>query len=131
MSGYTVLIVEDELLIRLALREHLQECGFSVLEAANAAEAIGVMESHDEIDLVFSDVRMPGDMDGIGLAAWIVERWPGLPVMLTSGELARVQASPELAKARNCYSFPKPYRYSEVSARITSAIEERKMRARR
>jgi CheY-like chemotaxis protein len=101
LSGHTILIVEDELLIRLALREHLEACGFSVLEAADAAEAMDLMECHAEIALVFSDVRMPGDMDGIDLAEWILKHWPGLPVMLTSGELGRIKASEELAAAKN------------------------------
>jgi CheY-like chemotaxis protein len=76
LSGHTILIVEDELLIRLALREHLEAYGFSVLEAADAAEAMDLMEYHAEIALVFSDVRMPGDMDGIDLAEWILNIGP-------------------------------------------------------
>lgn len=121
MSGHTILIVEDELLIRLALREHLEACGFSVLEASDAAEAMDMMERHS-IDLVFSDVRMPGDMDGIDLAEWILKHWPGLPVMLTSGELARVRAKEELIRAKNFCAFSKPYRYDEVSTKMASAI---------
>ena len=124
MSGHTILIVEDELLIRLALREHLEECGFSVLEAADAAEAMDLMERHDQIALVFTDVRMPGDMDGIDLAEWILKHWPGLPVMLTSGELGRIKANEELAKAENFSAFSKPYRYGEISAKIILAIEK-------
>ena len=124
MSGHTILIVEDELLIRLALREHLQECGFTVLEAADAAEAMDLMERHGEIALVFSDVRMPGDMDGIDLAEWVLKHWPRMPVMLTSGELARVKASETLAQAKNFSAFGKPYRYAEISTKITLAIEK-------
>jgi CheY-like chemotaxis protein len=124
LSGHTILIVEDELLIRLALREHLEACGFSVLEAADAAEAMDLMERHDEIALVFSDVRMPGDMDGIDLAEWILKHWPGLPVMLTSGELGRIKASEELARAENFSAFSKSYRYAEITAKMTLAIEK-------
>jgi CheY-like chemotaxis protein len=124
LSGHTILIVEDELMIRLALREHLEECGFAVLEAADAAEAMDLMERHDEIALVFSDVRMPGDMDGIDLAEWILKHWPGLPVMLTSGELGRISASEELSRAANVFAFSKPYRYGEISAKMILAIEK-------
>jgi len=122
LDGHTILIVEDELLIRLALREHLEGCGFRVLEAADAAEAMDLIERHDEIALVFSDVRMPGDMDGIDLARWVLKHRPGLPVMLTSGELARVQASKELSGSENFSAFSKPYRYDEVSAKMLLAL---------
>jgi len=126
LSGHTILIVEDEPLIRLALSEHLQDLGFQVLEAATAAEATALMDRHRGIDLVFSDVRMPGEMDGIALAQWILEHRPGMPVMLTSGELSRVKAIEELSGAKNFSAFAKPYRYAEISAKITAAIERKK-----
>lgn len=118
LSGHTILIVEDELLIRLALSEHLRDLGFEVLEAASAAEAVAMMDRHRGIDLVFSDVRMPGEMDGIALAQWILEHRPGMPVMLTSGELARVKAVEELSGAENFSAVAKPYRYADVSAKM-------------
>jgi DNA-binding NtrC family response regulator len=118
LAEHTILIVEDELLIRLALREHLEECGFDVLEAADAAEAMDLMERHERIALIFSDVRMPGDMDGIDLAQWVLKCRPGMPVMLTSGELARVKACETLSRAENFSTFSKPYRYGEVSAKM-------------
>lgn len=128
MSGHTVLIVEDEPLIRMALSEHLQDLGFQVLEAASAAEAMTVMDRHRGIDLVFSDVRMPGEMDGIGLARWILKHWPGMPVMLTSGELSRVKAVEELSEADNFSTLAKPYRYVDVCARMVMAIERKNER---
>jgi CheY-like chemotaxis protein len=65
-----VLVVEDEVLIRLVIADYLRECGYRVHEAANAAEAVAVLESGTvAIDIVFSDVLMPGDMDGFGLCA--------------------------------------------------------------
>ena len=67
----TILIVEDEFLARAMLSDHLQECGFMVLEAANADEAIKTIQTGIPIDLVLTDIRMPGSMNGFGLAKWI------------------------------------------------------------
>jgi DNA-binding NtrC family response regulator len=126
LSGHTILIVEDEPLIRLALSEHLQDLGFQVLEAANAAEATALLDRHRGIDLVFSDVRMPGEMDGIALAQWILEHRPGMPVMLTSGELSRVKTIEELNGAENFSTLAKPYRYAEIGEKMAEAIERKK-----
>ncbi len=128
LSGHTILIVEDEPLIRLALSEHLQDLGFQVLEAATAAEATALLDRHRGIDLVFSDVRMPGEMDGIALAQWILEHRPGMPVMLTSGELSRVKAIEELNGAENFSTLAKPYRYAEIGAKMAEAIERKNER---
>ena len=82
-----ILLVEDEVLVRLALSDYLQECGFKVYEAGTAAEAIEILDSKEVIiDLVFSDVRMPGGMDGFGLASWVRAYRPGIPVILTSAD---------------------------------------------
>ena len=64
----TILLVEDQTLVRLALAHHLGECGYAVLEAENADEALVLLGRHPEIDVVFTDVQMPGSMDGLGLA---------------------------------------------------------------
>jgi CheY-like chemotaxis protein len=70
-SVYTVLLVEDEVLIRLGVAEHLREAGFNVVEAATATEAREIMLAGVAIDLVFSDINMPGELDGVGLAKWL------------------------------------------------------------
>ena len=68
----TVLVVEDEFLIRAMLSDYLQECGFKVLEGSTADEAVAIIENVDvPIDLVLTDIRMPGSMDGFGLARWV------------------------------------------------------------
>ena len=74
----TVLIVDDEFLARALLSDHLQECGFMVFEAANADEAISTIETGIPIDLVLTDVRMPGSMNGFGLAKWINANRPNI-----------------------------------------------------
>jgi CheY-like chemotaxis protein len=80
-----VLVVEDEPLLRLDISESLMDAGFLVFEAGNAAEAISILAEHHEIRLVFTDVDMPGGMDGIVLAAYIRDRWPPLKIIVTSG----------------------------------------------
>jgi CheY-like chemotaxis protein len=68
-TGHTILVVEDDIFVRLDIAEYLRDCGYRVIEAGTAAEAIDVLESNVPIDLVFSDIQMPGEMDGFGLAA--------------------------------------------------------------
>src|SRR5262245_51283940 len=81
-----VLVVEDEILIRMAIADHLREAGLRVYEATTATEAIDLLaHCGDEIDAVFSDIMMPGDTDGVGLAAWMDENCPAVPLILTSG----------------------------------------------
>jgi two-component system, response regulator PdtaR len=82
-----ILIAEDEVLIRFALSDCLADRGIKVFEAGNACEAIGLLEAEPEIALVFTDIRMPGVMNGIDLALWIHSHRPGLAVVLTSGEM--------------------------------------------
>ena len=79
-----VLVVEDEILIRLDLADILREDGYLVHEAADAREALALMQAVDAIGLVITDVRMPGEIDGLGLARRIRADWPGLPVVIAS-----------------------------------------------
>jgi DNA-binding NtrC family response regulator len=80
-----VLIVEDEFLILMEIADHLRKEGFMVLEASNADEAIRILESRSDIRLVFTDVDMPGSMDGLKLAAFVRDRWPPIKLIVTSG----------------------------------------------
>jgi DNA-binding response OmpR family regulator len=113
----TILVVEDEVLIRLVIAEYLRECGYRVHEAAHADEAIAVLESPDvKIDIVFSDVLMPGSMDGFGLARWVRANRPKIDVVLTSG----IERSAEIA-GMLCEAGPlleKPYEPQSVVDRI-------------
>ncbi len=87
-----VLMVEDELLIRFSLSEELRDAGLDVIEAINADEATVALESSVSIDLVISDVRMPGTMDGIDLLRLIKGRYPEMPVIIYSGHYDPAQA---------------------------------------
>jgi CheY-like chemotaxis protein len=82
-----VLIVEDEFLIRMDARDMVRSAGFEVVEAENADEAILILEDRLDITVVFTDVQMPGSMDGLKLAAAIRGRWPPIKIVATSGML--------------------------------------------
>jgi DNA-binding NtrC family response regulator len=119
-----VLLVEDDALLRLLTAEALQESGFEVRQAGSAVEAVEILESEESaIDLVFSDVRMPGNIDGIGLLRWARENRPRLPVILTSGYHSGAQAVRQLA-GREPF-IPKPYDPFQVASRIRERLERR------
>jgi CheY-like chemotaxis protein len=80
-----VLVVEDEALVRLSAREEIEAAGFKVYEAYNADEAIRLLEANPDIELIFTDVDMPGSMDGVKLAHYVRTRWPPVKIIVTSG----------------------------------------------
>ena len=82
-----VLIVEDELFVRMDAANIIEKAGFGVVEACNADEAIEILETRDDISVVVTDVAMPGSMDGVRLAATIRDRWPPIELILTSGKV--------------------------------------------
>lgn len=84
---YTILVVEDEALIRMGICDYLDSVGYKVLEAANADEALAVLESDQRIDLLLTDIDMPGSMDGLRLAAAVADRWPPVRIIVLSGRL--------------------------------------------
>jgi two-component system, response regulator PdtaR len=80
-----ILVVEDEVLVRLATREGVEAAGFQVHDAHDADEAIQLLEAHPDIGLIFTDVDMPGSMDGVKLAHYVRNRWPPVKIIVTSG----------------------------------------------
>ena len=84
-QSVAVLVVEDEYLIRMDTTASLETIGFIVFEAGNAAEAIRCLELHKEIRLIFTDINMPGSMDGLALARYVRGRWPPVKIIVTSG----------------------------------------------
>jgi CheY-like chemotaxis protein len=119
----TVLIVEDEPVIRLALQESLEDNGFQTLEAANAREALDAIGKLGRaIDLVFTDIRMPGEMDGIKLAQWVRQQMPHIPVIVASGYRSNAREAMEAGED----VCEKPYRLEDVVARIRATIETHK-----
>ena len=110
----SILVVEDEVLIRLTVADHLRDCGFRVLEAANGDEACRIMEAGETVDLVFTDIQMPGQLDGFSLARWVRDRKPGVPVLLTSGYVK----SAELAHDLCTEIVSKPYDHDDLVKRL-------------
>jgi two-component system, response regulator PdtaR len=106
-----ILIVEDEVLTRMTLAEELREAGYSVVEAANADAAMAYLNTGDQIDLVFSDVTMPGSMDGLELARRLRVERPALPIILSSASSQGVEAV-----------ITKPYRMERVLSIISKAL---------
>ena len=84
-NNSTVLVVEDEALLRLCAAGTLEDSGFHVLEAGDASEALWLLESHPEIRVLFTDVQMPGKYDGLQLAQLVHEHWPRVVLLVTSG----------------------------------------------
>ena len=88
---FTVLVVEDDLLVRLDLVETLQRAGYRTYEAGTARDAISLLEKHAEIRVVFTDIEMPGTMDGLALAHYVRFRWPPTIIVISSGQLRPTQ----------------------------------------
>lgn len=116
---HVVLVVEDEVLIRVILADSLRHAGYSVLEAATGDEALVLLASGIPCDLVVSDVRMPGKTDGQALLRQTKVDHPYLPVILVSGHLLSFDI--ENADA----FFSKPYDFSKVVAAVGRLIKER------
>jgi CheY-like chemotaxis protein len=115
-----VLVVEDEHLIRMDTASSLEDEGFIVHEAANAAEAIRCLELHSEIRLVFTDVNMPGTMDGVALAHYVRGRWPPVKLIVTSG-YAKIQES-DLPPGS--LFVAKPYHVETIADRMDELIAD-------
>jgi len=111
-SAIVVLVVEDEVLILLDTAESLKGYGFEVIEACDADIAIQLLEGRDDVALMFTDVNMPGSMDGLKLARTVQDRWPEIQIIVTSGKpVPETQRLP--AKGR---FFAKPYQTDEVAS---------------
>ncbi|MGP9810512.1 response regulator [Rhodopseudomonas sp. NSM] len=82
-----VLVVEDEALLRMNAVDIIEEAGFEVIEASNADDAIAILESRDDIRVVFTDIQIPGSMDGLKLARAVSGRWPPIKIIATSGRV--------------------------------------------
>jgi len=110
----SILMVEDEALLLLCVASELRDAGFRVIEAANADQAVKVLETERSIDILFTDVDMPGSMDGVRLSAFVAQRWPPIKIIVTSGkQIARTGVLP--AKA---LFIPKPYEFATLQANI-------------
>ena len=122
----TILVVEDEVLIRMVISEFLRGCGYKVIEAANSDEAIIVLQDPEiTIDVVFSDIEMPGSMDGFALSKWIRANRADIEVILAGSIPRAVTAAAELCDEG---PLPKPYEPQVVVDRIRRLIAARASR---
>ncbi|WLB24247.1 response regulator [Bradyrhizobium japonicum] len=108
----TVLVVEDDVLIRDLVAEELDEAGFTVVIAATAEHAMSILEAREDIHLVFTDIDMPGSMDGLKLAAAVRDRWPPVHIIITTGKVRPLEIP------ANALFIPKPYVGKTVVAAI-------------
>jgi CheY-like chemotaxis protein len=117
-----VLLVEDETLLRETTAEYLRLSGFTVVEAANAGEALAAFAAGESVDLVFSDVRLAaGTMDGFKLARWVHRHHRGVPVLLTSGHGEAIRAA---ALVGGSSFVTKPYRQKSLVSRLCRLLDE-------
>jgi DNA-binding NtrC family response regulator len=123
----TILVVEDDVLIRMPIAQYLRDCGYKVIEAVSADEAMAVL-LHPEtaIDVVFSDIEMPGSVDGFGLATWIREHRPGMDVILAGTVPRTVDAAKGLCESG---PLPKPYDAQSVHNHIRRLLAARRTAA--
>jgi len=113
-----VLIVEDEFLLRMDAVDMIEAAGFEVVEAANADEAIEILEARRDITVVFTDIQMPGSMDGLKLARAVRGRWPPIKIIATSGHLHVAETDlPEGGRF-----LPKPYSPRQVTGVLRELI---------
>lgn len=119
-SPPVILVVEDEVLVRSVVAAYLRECGFDVIEAGGADEAIRVLRAEVRVDIVFSDVNMPGSMDGFGLAQWVRRERPWLKVILTSGAVRTAKEAGDLCETGPILA--KPYDHAELEQHIRTLL---------
>jgi CheY-like chemotaxis protein len=116
----SILVVEDEFLVRLIICDELRAAEYNVIEAVNGDEAVAILKSGARVDLIFSDVRMPGAIDGLGLLAFVRQAYPTTPVIITSGHLR-----PDLALADGATQFlSKPYSIEHAIRLVESGLEK-------
>src|SRR3954471_9360322 len=113
-----VLIVEDELVLRMRAVDVVEDAGFTSIEAVSADEAMQVLESRDDISLLFTDIQMPGSMDGLKLAHAVHTRWPHIKIILVSGQVEVTDAD----KPTDSRFFPKPLEIERMVLELQEMI---------
>ena len=112
----TILVIDDEVLVRVVIAEYLRECGYRVLEAGIPQDAVTILNSQLKVDIVFTDLELPGHSSGLELARWVRKRHPDMRVILTSGLYSSAELAGELCEAGP--PIVKPYESDAVVQRI-------------
>jgi CheY-like chemotaxis protein len=123
-----ILVVEDEVITRLVISDYLRDCGYKVFEAGSVDEAKSVLLAGTPVELVFSDVQMPGKEDGFALARWIRQHHPGVRVLLTSGISGAAERARDLCEGGPLLA--KPYEPATAVQRIQSLLARASRAAR-
>jgi DNA-binding NtrC family response regulator len=113
-----VLVVEDEMMLRMRAVDIVVDAGYTPLEALDAAEAVAILESRSDVALMCTDIQMPGQMDGMGLAHAVHERWPTIGIIVVSGQLNL----PHLDLPPRSRFFGKPLNAGEAIAEMRDMI---------
>ena len=113
-----VLVVEDEMILRMRAVDIVDDAGFTSVEAVDADEAVAILESRSDIALLFTDIQMPGSMDGLKLAHAVHERWPPVKIILVSGQLKLAN----IDIPANSRFFGKPLESGAMIAEIQNMI---------
>jgi two-component sensor histidine kinase/CheY-like chemotaxis protein len=119
-----VLVVEDEMMLRMRAVDIVEDAGFTPIEAVNADDALAILESRSDIDLLFTDIQMPGTMDGLKLAQAVHARWPSIKIMLVSGQVTPT----ETEKPVNSRFYGKPLEVKRMIAELQEMLSEGALR---
>jgi two-component sensor histidine kinase/FixJ family two-component response regulator len=119
-----VLVVEDEMMLRMRAVDIVEDAGFTPIEAVNADDALAILESRSDIDLLFTDIQMPGTIDGLKLAHAVHARWPSIKIMLVSGQVTPTEAE----KPANSRFYGKPLEVKRMIAELQEMLSEGALR---
>ena len=117
-STPVVLVVEDEMVLRMRAVDIVEDAGFVPIEAVSADQAINILESRDDISLLFTDIQMPGSMDGLKLAHAAHSRWPHIKIILVSGQIAVT----DVDKPDDSKFFPKPLEVQQMICELQEMV---------
>ena len=117
-SPTNVLVVEDEMILRMRAVDIVEDAGFTAVEAINADEALAILEKRSDISLLFSDIQMPGTMDGLMLAYAVHARWPSIKIILVSGQIKLSDAD----KPANSVFFEKPLVVKQMISELRAMV---------
>lgn len=120
MNRKRILLVEDDEFVRSLVETQLAMLGYEVACVEDALRALDRLHTSERIDLLMTDVTMPGEMDGLRLAANVRERWPGLPILVASGDAAHGPA----ARAVGAPHLQKPYVLAELERKLDEALAD-------
>jgi CheY-like chemotaxis protein len=121
---HRVLFVDDESVIRFVTAEALRDQGFEVAEAANGDEALALFKKPDHFDILFTDVKMPGSMDGVELASMIRHLDPGIPILIASGYALNLEHRLDAVSSPVIF-IQKPYNLAKLVATVRALVDKK------